>query len=148
METARLEVDKCAHKLKQIPTAEDPEINSNPSPIPEPGSPTPEANVEAEDQHLQIMANADTRYNSLETIVQQVLLTHKITHIILMLECVTAFDQWLGAAGHELTVWGKMAESKDAAVKAKNGCPPPSTCWIRRLPTTRGTCRDSRLSWP
>lgn len=63
-ETARLEVEKCAPKLKLIPTVDDPGTNETPAPIPDTSPATLEANVEAEEQFLKLLANENTWYKN------------------------------------------------------------------------------------
>lgn len=75
--------------------ADDPDTKVPPETLPNPGSPTPEADAEAEEQLLQLLAIADTCYNSLDAMVRPVHLKYKISHIKLMSEFVTALDGFL-----------------------------------------------------
>lgn len=66
--------------------ANDPETDRNvpPHSIPDLDSPTPEVDVDAKDQLIQLLANADTWYIILDAVVRRVLLKYNILHIASM----------------------------------------------------------------
>lgn len=95
------------------PTADDADTNNNPAPLHDPGSPTPEADVEAEDQRLQKLANTeDIWYSSSYAVVRPILLKYKIPHIPAMSEFTTALNCWLGAAAHDPSMQKELANTK------------------------------------